>query len=72
LRRKLVKYSWSVAFYGDGEGRRSLDRRVKEEVLQKVKEKRNIPQKKTLKMVNWICHILLRHCLLRHVLEGKV
>ena len=40
LRRKLAKYIWSVAFYGDGEGRRSLDQRVKEEVLLKAKEKK--------------------------------
>jgi hypothetical protein len=54
LRRKIMKYSWRVAFYDNEEELRWLDRRVKEEVLQKVKDKLNIRQKKTLKMAGFV------------------
>lgn len=49
-----MKYSWRVAFYDNEEELRWLDRRVKEEVLQKVKDKLNIRQKKTLKMAGFV------------------
>jgi replicative superfamily II helicase len=44
---------------------------VRNEVLQRVKEERNILQ--TIKRkANWICHVLRRNCLLKHVTEGKI
>jgi len=43
-----------------------------EEVLQRVKEKRNILQTVKRRNANWIGHILRRNCLLKHVIEGKV
>jgi len=42
-----------------------------EAVLQRVKVERNMPQ--TIKRkANWICHILHRNFLLKHVVEGKI
>jgi hypothetical protein len=42
-----------------------------EEVLQRVKEERNIVH--TIKrMPNWSGHILHRNCLLKQVIEGKI
>ena len=44
---------------------------VKNEVLQRVKEERNILH--TVKRTaNWIGHIWRRKCLLKHVFEGKI
>ena len=43
-----------------------------EEVLQRVKEGRNILQTMKKRKANWICHILRRNCLLKHVVEGKI
>jgi hypothetical protein len=43
-----------------------------EEVLQTVKEERNILQKIKRRNANWIGHILRRNCLLKHVIEGKL
>ena len=45
---------------------------VSEEVLQRVKEQRNILQTIKRWKVNWIGHILRRNCLLKHVIEGKI
>jgi hypothetical protein len=42
-----------------------------EEVLHRVKEKRNILQTIKRRKASWIGHILRRNCLLRHVIEGK-
>jgi hypothetical protein len=42
------------------------DRVRKEEVLQIVKEEKNVRQ------TNWSGHIVRRNCLLKHVIEGKV
>jgi hypothetical protein len=55
--RRLEKISWT-------------DRVRNEEVLHRVKEERNILHKEGRK-ANWICHILRRNCLLKHVTEGK-
>jgi hypothetical protein len=41
-----------------------------EEVLQRVKEERNVLQ--TIRRANWIGHIVRRNCLLKHVIEGKI
>ena len=48
------------------------DRVRKYEVLQRVKEKRNIVRTRKRRKANWICHILHRNCLLKHVIEVKV
>jgi len=43
-----------------------------EEVLLKVKEKRNIVHEISKRKANWIGHILCRNCLLQRVIEGKI
>jgi len=43
-----------------------------EEVLQRVKEKRNILQTIRRRKANWIGHVLCRNCLLKLVVEGKI
>jgi hypothetical protein len=45
--------------------------RVRNEVSQRVKERRNILQTIKRKKLNWIGHILCRNCLLKHAIEGK-
>jgi hypothetical protein len=47
------------------------DRVRNEEVLHKVKEKRNILPSTNRKKVNWNCHVLSTNCLLKRVVEGK-
>jgi len=46
--------------------------RVRSEVTQRVKEDRNILQTIKRRKVNWIGHILLRNCLLKHVIGKKI
>jgi hypothetical protein len=43
-----------------------------EEVLQTVKEKKNILGPRKTRKANWIGHILHRHCLLKQVTEGQI
>jgi replicative superfamily II helicase len=43
-----------------------------EEVLQRVKEERNIVHRIKRRNANWIGHILHRNCFLKHVIEGKI
>jgi hypothetical protein len=43
-----------------------------EEVLQRVKEARNILRTIKRKKANWIGHILCRNHLLKHIIEGRV
>jgi len=43
-----------------------------EEVLLRVKEQSNILHEISKRKANWIGHILLRSCLLQHVIEGKI
>ena len=43
-----------------------------EEVLQRVKEDRNILRTIKRRTNNWIGHILCRNCILKVVMEGKV
>jgi hypothetical protein len=43
-----------------------------EELLERVKEERNILRTIERKKANWIGHILLRNCFLKHVKEGKI
>jgi hypothetical protein len=48
------------------------DRVRNEEVLHRVKEERNIVHTIKRRKANWICHILCRNCLLKHVIEGEL
>jgi hypothetical protein len=48
-----------------------LDRVRNEEVLCRVKKKKNILHKIKRKKANWIGHILRWNCLLKHIIEGK-
>ena len=43
-----------------------------EEVLLRVKEKKNILHEISKRKANWIGHILCRNCLLQRVIEGKI
>ena len=43
-----------------------------EEVRHRVKEERNSLLTIKRRKANWICHILRRNCLLKHIIEGKV
>jgi hypothetical protein len=43
-----------------------------EEVLERVKTKRNIRPTMKPKKAKWISHILRRNCLLKHVTDGKI
>jgi len=43
-----------------------------EEVLQRVKEERNILQTMKRRKANWIGHILCRNCLQKHITRGKL
>jgi hypothetical protein len=42
------------------------------EVLQRVKEERNILQTIKRRMATWIGHVLIRNCLLKGVIEGNI
>ena len=48
------------------------DRGRNGEAVQRVKGKINILQTRKSRKTNWIGHILLRHCLLKHIIEGKI
>ena len=43
-----------------------------EEVLLRVKEKRNILREISKRKAYWIGHILRRNCLLQRIIEGKI
>ena len=43
-----------------------------EEVLLRVNEQRNILHEIRKRKTNWIGHVLLRNCLLKQVIEGKI
>jgi hypothetical protein len=45
---------------------------VRNEVLLRVKEQRNILHEIRKRKANWIGHILGRNCLLQQVIEGKI
>jgi hypothetical protein len=71
-----------ISYTGDGgqlgcsflwSGRGGWDGCVRyEEVLQKVKEKRNTLHTIETRNANWVGHNWRRNCLLQHVIEGKV
>jgi ribosomal 50S subunit-associated protein YjgA (DUF615 family) len=44
---------------------------VKNEVLQRVEEERNVLHTMKRRKANWIGHILLRNCRIKHI-EGKI
>jgi hypothetical protein len=46
--------------------------RVRNELLNAVKEDGDVPRKVHKRKANWIGHILRRNCLLKHVIEGKI
>jgi len=48
------------------------DRVRNEEVVLRVKKKRNILHEISKRKANWIGHILCRNCLLQRVIEGKI
>jgi hypothetical protein len=50
----------------------SLTDHVRNEVLFRVNEQRNIQHEISKQKANWIGHILHRDCLLKQVIEGKV
>ena len=43
-----------------------------EEVLQKIKEERNVLHKRQRRKANWIGHILCKNCLLKYSFDGKI
>ena len=45
---------------------------VRNEVLLRVKEQRNILHEISKRKANWIGHIFCRNCLLQRVIEGKI
>jgi hypothetical protein len=45
---------------------------VKNEVLQRNKEMRNILQTTKRRKANWIGYILRRNCVLKRIIEGKI
>jgi hypothetical protein len=45
---------------------------VRNEVLFRAKEQRNILHEISKRKANWIGHILRRNCLLQQVIEGKI
>jgi hypothetical protein len=57
-RKRMEKISWTD--------------RVRNEVLQRVKEERNSLHTIKRRQANWIGHILRRNYLLKHVIEGKI
>jgi hypothetical protein len=57
-RRRMEKISWTE--------------HVRNEVLLRVKEQRNILHEISKRNANWFGHMLRRNCLLRRVIEGKI
>ena len=57
--KRMEKTSWT-------------DRVRNEEVLHRVKKRRNIVHTIKRRKANWIGHILRRNCLLQHVIEGYI
>jgi hypothetical protein len=57
--RRMEKISWT-------------DRVRNEEVLERVKEERNILHTIKRRKADWVYHILRRNCLLKHVIVGKI
>ena len=64
--------SFEMWFWGRMEKISGTVRVRNEEVLERVKEERNILQTIKGRKANWIGHILCRTCLLKHVIERKI
>jgi len=45
---------------------------MKSELLRRVKSERHIVYTVKRRRANWICHMLRRKCLLKHVIEVKM
>ena len=45
---------------------------MRNEVLLRVEEQRNILHEVSKRKANWVGHVLRRNCLLRLVIEGKI
>jgi len=45
---------------------------VRNEILLRVKEQKNVLHEISKRKANWIGHILHRNCLLQRVIEGKI
>jgi hypothetical protein len=56
--RRMEKISWTD--------------HVRNEVLLRIKEQRNIVNEISKRKANWIGHILRRNCLLQRFIEGKI
>jgi hypothetical protein len=52
-------------------GKSSWTGRVRNEVLHRVEEERNILHTVKRRKANWNGHIFCRNCLLKHIIEGK-
>jgi len=61
---------WNVVLEKDGED--PFDRSMKNEVLHRVKDERNILLTIHRRKANWVGHILCMDCLLRCFFEGKI
>jgi hypothetical protein len=48
------------------------DRVINEGVVKRVKKERNIPHTIKTRKATWICHIMRRNWLLRHIAKGKI
>jgi len=64
--------SFEMWFWRKTENISWTDRVRNEEVLQRVKEGRNILHTINRRRAAWIGDILRRYCLLKHVIEGKL
>jgi len=60
-----------VLLENDGEDR-CADRGRNEEAVRRVKGEINILQTRKSRKAKWIGHILHRHCLLNHIIEGTI
>jgi hypothetical protein len=56
----------------EGMGKISWTDHVRNEVFQRVKEKRNTLETIKRREDNWNDHILRRNCFLKHVIYGKI
>jgi hypothetical protein len=72
LRKADQKYVGSFQMWYWSKVEISWTDRVRNQVLHRVKEERNIVHTIKRRKASWIGHILRRICLLKHVFEGKL
>jgi hypothetical protein len=53
-------------------GKISWTDRVRNEVLHRVQEERNIPHTIKRRKANWTGNILRRNCIVKHAIEGRI